>query len=253
MDVRELEILGDGVAEHWYYRSKARMLKRLIKERQFHTVADIGAGSGFFSRTLLSAGLAERAICVDVAYREISTESVNGRPISFVRAWDPDETADLYLFMDVLEHIDDAATVLRAYVRGMPAGALCVVTVPAFQFLWSGHDVFLGHVRRYTLRQIEDELRACGLTVLRGRYFYGLLFPAVATVRMIDRWRLNRQRIEPRSALKPSPRWLNMLLTAIHDLEREVVFPVNRIAGLTAVCVARKTGPRKADPSFHSG
>jgi len=240
MDVRELEILGAEITGHWYYRSKARLLRQLIAGHQFRTVADIGAGSGFFSRTLLSLGVARRAVCVDVAYPGESTESVDGREISFVREWQSDGTADLYLFMDVLEHLENPVDVLRRYVEQMPVGALCVISVPAFQFLWSGHDVFLGHVRRYTLREIEDALRTAGLTVMSGRYFYAVLFPVATMLRLVDRWKLNRRRIAPRSALKPCRGLLNALLGRIHDFERWLIFPVNRVAGLTAICVARK-------------
>ncbi|HEY2817421.1 MAG TPA: methyltransferase domain-containing protein [Casimicrobiaceae bacterium] len=241
MDVRELEILGAEISRHWYYRSKARLLRQSIAGRQFRTVADIGAGSGYFSRTLLSLGVARRAVCIDVAYPEESMESVDGREISFVREWQSDGTADLYLFMDVLEHLENPVDVLRRYVEQMPVGALCIITVPAFQFLWSGHDVFLGHVRRYTLREIENELRIAGLTVLSGRYFYAVLFPVVSMLRLIDRWKLKRRKIAPRSALKPCRGLLNELLIRMHDFERKFLFPVNRVAGLTAICVARKT------------
>ena len=142
--------------------------------------------------------------------------------------------------MDVLEHLDAPLDVLGAYVERMASGAVCVVTVPAFQFLWSGHDVYLGHVRRYTLRDTEQLLRTAGLTVLRGRYFFGTLFPVAAILRLGDRWMLNRGRTVAKSALRPARGIVNALLTGIHDVERTVLFPLNRFAGLSAVCVACK-------------
>ena len=51
------------------------------------------------------------------------------------------------------------AGLLRHYAAKVPSGAHFLVTVPAFRFLWSGHDVFLEHKRRYTLAEIEATMR----------------------------------------------------------------------------------------------
>ena len=61
--------------------------------------------------------------------------------------------------MDVLEHVDNDAGLVRHYATKVPSGAHFLVTVPAFRFLWSGHDVFLEHKRRYTLAEIEQTMR----------------------------------------------------------------------------------------------
>ena len=64
-----------------------------------------------------------------------------------------DGTFDLILATDVLEHVerdDVAATELR---RVAAPGALLLVTVPAYGWLWSQHDDSHHHLRRYTARQ----------------------------------------------------------------------------------------------------
>ena len=54
MDLKEEDILGDSVEKHWYYRSKSAALYRLVKSLKMRCIMDIGAGSGFFSKELLS-------------------------------------------------------------------------------------------------------------------------------------------------------------------------------------------------------
>ena len=54
--------------------------------------------------------------------------------------------------MDVLEHVSDDVGLVREYAKRAKPGTRFVVSVPAFMWLWSGHDVFLEHHRRYTLR-----------------------------------------------------------------------------------------------------
>ena len=63
------------------------------------------------------------------------------------------------LLMDVIEHIEDDVGLVGEYVNKVAPGTQFIATVPAFMWLWSGHDVFLEHVRRYTLPRIEQFFR----------------------------------------------------------------------------------------------
>ena len=91
--------------------------------------------------------------------------------------------------MDVLEHVPDDAALVAEYAARVPPGARFLITVPAFQWMWSGHDVLLEHFRRYTLRQIEAAVSRGGLRVERGCYFYGGVLPLAAATRLAARLR----------------------------------------------------------------
>ncbi len=241
MDLKEVAILGENEGRHWYYASKGRALLQLLKGLNVETVLDIGAGSGVFSRQLLDAGICRRAVCVDPAYRAESIERHNDREIRFARA--PDKgPADIVLMMDVLEHVDDDVALLRGSTARLRPQDQVVITVPAFQFLWSGHDEFLEHRRRYTRRQLEAVVRAAGLEPVKSGYFFGLLFPFAAIQRLLGNWRRKSGAGPTKSALSTQGKAVNSLLIAVHDLERRVVFPFNRLAGLTVYCLARRLG-----------
>jgi len=239
MDLKEEEILGSRIGEHWYYISKGRALRRLLGGISVDGVLDVGAGSGVFSRQLLDQGIAREAVCIDPFYEREFSEDHGGKPISFTRQVET-VPEGLVLLMDVMEHVDDDEGLLRYYVDRAARGTWFVITVPAFEFLWSAHDVFLEHKRRYTLKQIEAVARASGLNVLRGRYFYGALFPLIAAMRLASRRKLRDQEIEPKSDLRAYPAPVNTTLTLVHDLERLLLFPLNRLAGLTAFVLAQK-------------
>ena len=238
MDVKEEEILGADISTHWYYVSKGRALRALLGSRQFEEVLDVGAGSGVFSRLLLEAGVCGTATCVDPAYSTEHLERHNGHAISFRRSVER-PTQDLILLMDVLEHVEDDTELLRRYTQHLPANGLAVISVPAFQWLWSGHDVFLEHHRRYSLAQLEAVVERAGLSVLHSRYFFGALFPLAAAIRVAQAWRLRHRDIAAESSLRKHALPVNKALTWINDMDRRVFFPVNRVAGLTAFCVAR--------------
>ena len=182
MDLKEEDILGADIARHWYYRSKAAALRRAVADVHPQRLLDVGAGSGFFSRHLLSEGGAQSALCVDIGYDRDRDDQVSGKPVLYRRDTGATD-CDLVLMMDVLEHVDDDRGLVRHYAAKVPSGAHFLVTVPAFSFLWSGHDVFLEHKRRYRLGEIEVVLRDAGLEVVRGSYYFGLVFPLAAKVR----------------------------------------------------------------------
>lgn len=230
MDLKEEAILGSSSASHWYYVSKGRALRSLLGDFKSPEVLDVGAGSGIFSRQLIDDGFCERATCVDPGYEKDHTESYSAGTLTFVRSI-KQSSATLVLMMDVLEHVDDDVGLLREYTRALPENGKVLITVPAFQFLWSGHDDFLEHRRRYTRKMVERMVTDAGLVVERCRYFYGLLFPLVAAMRIAQR--------RPSSAMRKHSGPVNSALTWFHDVERHVLFPYNIFAGLTVFCLAR--------------
>ncbi len=239
MDVKECDILGDRIDDHWYYVSKGRALLQFLEGQSAHDVLDVGAGSGFFSRALLRAGIADRSVCVDTAYAADRTEQSDGRQMRFVREIG-NADQDLILMMDVIEHVDDDVGLIRRYTANMPQEGRLLITVPAFQFLWSGHDVFLEHKRRYTPASLHRAIEAAGLEVIRTRSFFAFLFPLICAIRLWGRLRLATSRYAPRSDLRVHPGWINAALVWIHEVERRTLFHVNGLTGLTIFCLARK-------------
>jgi len=237
MDLKEEEILGELVENHWYYRSKAAALLRLAAPLHARRILDVGAGSGFFSRSLLANTGAQEAMCVDPCYQEERDELITGKPLWFRRDCDTTD-ADLLLMMDVLEHVEDDFGLLNSYVNKIPSGAYVMVTVPAFRFLWSGHDVFLGHYRRYSLEEVVGMLESTGLKLEQQCYYFGLVFPLGATMRLLGNLR-RKQEDAPRSDLKQHNALTNGLLSLMCRMELPW-FQYNRLAGLSVFCLARK-------------
>ncbi len=137
----------------------------LVGDNEYKVILDIGAGSGFFTKYLLSNTSAENGICVDISYLKEWHEQVAGKKIQFRNNCGPVD-ADLVLLMDVLEHVDNDLELLREYVEKVPNGTRFLISVPAFNFLWSKHDDFLGHKRRYTLNTLSKVVSLAGLVTL---------------------------------------------------------------------------------------
>ena len=236
MDLKEEQILGDAIADHWYYSSKANAVRQLVGDTPGR-ILDIGAGSGFFSKHLLEYTNASEACCVDIAYQEESSTEHAGKPLAYWRSCG-EYQADLLLYMDVLEHVDDDLGLLTMALDQLDSGGRILITVPAFALLWSNHDIFLEHKRRYTLSQVETLIANAGLELERGCYYFGAVFPVAAGIRLSERLR-GIKADKPASQLKQHSPLVNSILAGLCRLERPF-FLFNRLGGLSVCVVARK-------------
>lgn len=236
MDLKETDILGDRIGEHWYYVSKARAMQRMLGTQPIRQVLDVGAGSGFFSRYLLANTALESACCVDTSYRADGDETEAGKPILFRTGVDQCD-CDLVLMMDVLEHVEDDVGLLVSYRDKVPPGSRFLISVPAFQWLWSDHDVFLEHQRRYRLTQLEAVVEQAGLRVITGTYYFAAVFPLAALLRLAGKVR--KSSAQPRSQLKLHHPVSNTLLALASQWELPLM-SLNRGFGLTIFCLAEK-------------
>ena len=160
-----------------------------------------------------------------------------------------DAAFDLVTCLDVVEHMpDDVATFTELFRVTRPGGFL-VVTVPAYQLLWSSHDVANQHYRRYRLSTLAAAAEQAGWRLERRTYFNSLLLPPAALVRLVRR---SRTRAEERSDLTLTPGWLNPLLELPLRIEAAVIRAGIRLpAGLSLLAVFAKPAPLRHHADDH--
>lgn len=229
MDLKEADSLGESVQDHWYYQAKAAACHRLLSNASYTRILDIGAGSGFFSRDLLRHSPAKEAWCVDTSYKRDEDTEENLKPLHFRREI-PEISADLILLMDVLEHIEDDHGFLKSCVNQAPSGSTFLISVPAFQWLWSQHDIFLEHKRRYSLSNITSLATNSGLITLQATYFFAGVLPIAGVTRLAQRFVHSEKQI--RSQLVKHHPFVNQLLRALCQAELSILTR-NKIGGLT--------------------
>jgi len=174
---------------HPWELARLWVLRRLI-ERSVHlspgaSVIDIGCGDAFVAGELARTfpdtefyGI-DAALTPEMVARLQSTVPPNVHLLRDLDSLPPLGPAALVLLMDVIEHIDDDHGFLTELGRRPIVGrdTHVIVTVPAYQSLFSGHDVFLKHFRRYTNRQLRHRLQGAGLQVIDIGYFFASLLP----------------------------------------------------------------------------
>lgn len=232
MDLRE-QPPGD-IGDHWYYQHKYQEIKSSLDRNRadLSLVKDIGSGSGYFLERLLKDVPGSNGIAIDPNYSKEDLEAFTlGRRFTA----DPSQyRATTYLLMDVLEHVDDDLALLRSYVSTASNGATVLITVPMHEELWSPHDDYLGHFRRYSVQQLETLVSDAGLTIEESRSIFRIVYPAVRMVRALTRkFRQN----DRKSDLAPQSSFINHLLGLILRIDQ--LLPP-RSKGVSHIVVAKK-------------
>ncbi len=145
------------------------------------TVLDLGCGDGFLIEALCpGAAAAIDAVDIHLSAEQLAAFSKERPRLKFHNSYQSlaGKAYGLVTMFDVLEHVEDDVAFLRETMARFAApGARFFCTVPAFQPLFSSHDIFLKHHRRYSLRSFEQVLGRAGLRVVSSGYLFGLLLP----------------------------------------------------------------------------
>ena len=153
------------------------------RQARFDSALDYGCGDGYTGELLQDVFRIPHLTAVDPFLPEVSCGVARREAGTVERARDPaalhGRRFDLILLCDVIEHVEDDVGLLGQLSRDhLAPGGLVMVTVPAFEALFSAHDRSLKHRRRYTLSGLRDVVARAGLTAVEDGYLFGSLLPA---------------------------------------------------------------------------
>jgi SAM-dependent methyltransferase len=149
-----------------------------------------------------------------------------------------DDAFDLTLSLDVIEHLQDDVAALRELRRVTKPGGVLLVTVPAYQWLWSGHDEINHHHRRYNRRTLLAAAESAGWREQRYAHFNSLLLPIAIALRALERFKPATTKSSLDLWVPPAP--LNWALRQPLNLEAAAIGRGGSIpAGLSLLAVYR--------------
>lgn len=214
--------------DHWWFAARRRLIRSVLGRLPLPPapeILDVGCGTGIMLETLSHygtvSGFDPSPEAIRYSQLRLADKSLNARlevgqlpdRIPFT------ECFDLITAFDVLEHVEDHRGAVSSLQARLCPNAYLMITVPAFPFLWSGHDVYLHHYRRYTKASLLALFGGDGFQCVTCTYFNSLLFPPLAAVRLSKRY-LSRGDKPPSSDLSPVSPVLNVVLREIMAGER---------------------------------
>ena len=207
-------------------------------------ILDIGCGTGAMSQRMAPWGEVTSA-----DFSPIALEYCRRRQLTRLREADAmnlpfsNDSFDVVVALDILEHLPDDAAALREFCRVLRPGGHVMATVPAYRSLWSTHDVALMHFRRYLAGEVRDRFVAAGMRVRKLSYAMTLLFPVVWLVRRWTAWRERRASgpTTPKASLVAVPNFANRLLIGLLRWENRLIGRVPALPfGVSVFCLAQK-------------
>jgi SAM-dependent methyltransferase len=187
----DLSERGAGATQrHPWETARADFFLGLLRQRSLlsHDLRwlDVGAGDGWLTNELAEASTPGSSfVCWDINYDDqvLSAMGPTSPAVTFASE-EPDSDFDALLLLDVIEHVEDDQEFLSGLVsRRLRPGGTTLVSVPAWQALFSQHDVALSHHRRYSPAQMRSLIWQAGLVVeAEGGLFHGLLLPRTVQV-----------------------------------------------------------------------
>jgi len=236
---REYQKMYETESSFWWFVGKGLLLAELARAwlPEEGTFLDTGCGTGANLDRLSGRGKWTGA---DVSPHAASFCARRGHPYLVMseacRLPFEDGSFDGAVALDLFEHLREDGKAVAELLRCLRPGGRLLVTVPACPFLWSSHDVAMGHVRRYSRPALISLLSDAGFIILKITNFLGLLFPPMLAGRV-----LQKLGGDPTDTISYEwPDFLNRFLTSVIRLELLWLRRFGMPWGTTLVAVCEK-------------
>lgn len=170
----------------WHIKKQIRKWK---KDKKSATILDAGSGFGQYSYYLSKQSKNWNIFGVDVKEEQIEDcnrffkQIEKGDKVKFEYAdltkYVKENTYDLILSVDVMEHILEDVDVFKNFHKSMKNGGMVLISTPSDQGGSDVHhdhdDSFVDeHVRDgYNIQEIEEKLKTAGFKNIEAKYSYG--------------------------------------------------------------------------------
>jgi ubiquinone/menaquinone biosynthesis C-methylase UbiE len=241
----EYKIMHDIEQSYWWFVGKQNLVRSILKSlslsRHSDRILDIGCGTGIILKLSEAFG---RGYGIDLSAEAIRYTSA--RDLNLIVRSDASQsipfkgdTFSAITCLDVLEHLDNDFNILSEMMRVCKPGGHIVLTVPAFNVLWSSHDVALHHRRRYTRKQMIDKVRQLNCRVSKNSYYNTILFIPILIARKLKPLLRGKQNLQS-DLFVSIPRQMNSLLTSLFVFEIRCLQFMNFPFGVSLLLIIQK-------------
>lgn len=243
----EYATMAERERTYWWHVGRLKIIKTYIaaalgktgSKKNQPKLLNVGCGTGGTVDMLEGFGTLDN---VDISDDAIKFMKQNGHTrvtkVKDINLPFKDATYDLVGAFDVLEHIDKQVDALKEWKRVIKDDGSIVLTVPAYQWLWTDHDVSLHHKRRYTIKRLKQVAREAGLVLHKRSYAIVFSLPLVAGFRFINK-ALGRK-ADSETSYVDVPNWVNTLFSKLLYGEASMHQYVSFPAGTSVIAILKK-------------
>lgn len=240
MKIEHYKSLYDNEIKSWWYRVRRSLVSNIIKrytKRNNLNILDVGCGTGALMLELSRFG---NISGIDMAQTAI--DFCKSRGINNVRLGNAldipyeDNSFDVVLALDVIEHIKEDELAMRELKRVLKPNGILITFVPAFMILWGITDVISEHFTRYKKKDFKKKILSSGLDIVRISYFNFFLFIPILIVRKI----VNLFNIKVKNENNMTPGIINTILYSIFSIELVLLNYINLPLGVSLFCISKK-------------
>jgi SAM-dependent methyltransferase len=242
LDKKVYEVEARIESTHWWYAVRRRLFSRFIRQisaQNRGTALDVGCGTGANLRILHSAGFKE------IQGLDWSQDAVNycvAKNLGPVKQGDicnlpfADNSIDLILVTDVIEHIDDDHKAMSEISRVLKPGGRVIISVPAFPILWGFQDIVAHHKRRYRMKSLTNLVVGSGLSIRKKFHCNFILFFPILLARQF--FRIFPAKVNSEDDI--NNRFFNAVFSAIFEFDVRIAPFLHPPFGVSIVMVVEK-------------
>lgn len=146
-------------------------------------ILDVGCGDAFICGSLFEGVGVKSIEGVDIHLSNAQIKRLSAQKSSITLLYNTfdnlkEESYDLIFLLDVIEHVKDDRSFLSEVInRYLDDKGYILITAPAFEILFSSHDIFLKHYRRYNLQKLYSLFNDVHIECLSSGYLFFSLIP----------------------------------------------------------------------------
>ena len=228
---------------YWWFVARRDIQYQFLKDSRECRILDIGCAGGHLMKMLQNRGFSD-ITGIDVSQNAVKKSRERGIEKVYLRDGTKtgfsNETFDVIVSGDVLEHIKDDKKALSEWKRILKKQGKLIIFVPANSFLWSRHDEVSHHFRRYSKRSLVRVIERRGFSIERISYWNLSLFFPVFFMRIANRL-MKREAASGGDDLIRVNTALDYMLKGILLLENRILRHINLPMGVSLFAIVRRS------------
>ncbi|MBY0501134.1 MAG: class I SAM-dependent methyltransferase [Alphaproteobacteria bacterium] len=177
---------------HFWFESRNTIINHFIHKylgnRNTPKCLEVGCGTGFVLESIANANPTFELEGTELYLEGLRFAHSRSPHLNFfqsdARNLPFKNEYDAIFAFDVIEHIEEDIDTLKSIYKNLKPGGYLIATIPQHMWLWSKHDEYACHKRRYTRKELLQKLTSCQLTPKAITSFVFTLLPAMLLSRL---------------------------------------------------------------------